>query len=74
MSTRHDKKYKDNIYYQHNSIFFIQLLNLVKQHPLSYFKQLNATKFGKYQNLKIWIDNEIPLLSDSYYKITTKCY
>lgn len=74
MGTSHNKKFSNNIYYQHNQKYFVELLNLVNKHPLSYFNMLNAKKYGKYSYLRDWINNEIPLLSDTYYKITTKCY
>ena len=59
-----------NVYEQSNSTYFNVLVQLVKEHPKSYFNFLKSKKFRLVFD---WINDIIPLLSDSKYKFSTKC-
>lgn len=59
-----------NIYEQINSVFYDELKRLTKQHPRSYFNLLRTSKFSY---LHDWIENCVPQLSNSKYKLSTKC-
>lgn len=74
-----------NIYYQSNPTMFMQLVSLVENYPCSYCQMLRAK--GKksfvahhpeyvppYKVLYDWITTSLPLLSDPFYKLSTKCY
>ena len=65
-----EKNKQNNIYYKNNPEMFNQLLQLIKNHPISYgmkFKHLSNI-----QPLKDWINQMLPLLNDVSYHMSTK--
>ena len=59
----------DNIYFQKDAAHFQQLIELLSTTKQRYFYALKNAD----PELVKWIDDAVPLLSDSQYKITTKC-
>ena len=75
----------DNVYYRQSPEMFMKLVHLIEEHPVSYGQMLRAKgkkKFvakhpdyvPKYKELHDWINNSLPMLSDPFYKISTKCH
>ena len=76
---------KNNIYYKQSPEMFNRLIQLIEEYPCSYGQMLRAK--GKkrfvekhpeyippYKDLYDWINDVVPLLNDSQYYISTKCY
>ena len=64
---------------------FMQLITLLENYPCSYgsmlrakgkkrFLQMHPNYVPPYKKLYDWINSSLPLLSDSFYRISTKCF
>lgn len=62
--------YQNNFYYNLDSKNFLLLLSLIQKHKIRYSTLIK----NKYPELFQWINNCLPLLSNSVYSLPTKCY
>ena len=60
----------NNFYKKINIDFFNQIKTLVENNPRSYF---NIIKDSKHKDLLNWINSCIPLLSNNFFTMSTKC-
>ena len=77
---------ENNRYYQNNPTYFLELKQLVEQHPCTFSRTLHRTGYKLINGktcyfkefdktyLKNWIDINLPLLADKSYTYATKCY
>ena len=59
-----------NIYNASNPQFFSELCKIVQKHPQTYVNVL----YHKHKNITEWIIKQLPMLTDSCYTLSTKCY
>ena len=62
---------EDNIYYKKDSQKFLELEVIVRRNPKNYFHELKARK---HEELVKWINDVVPALNISFFKISTKVY
>lgn len=62
---------QDNPYYKDNPEYFLELKNIIEPKYRGY---TIALKSKKYRHLLNWINSSLPLLQNSFYKLSTKCY
>ena len=73
------KNKASNVYYKNNPKFFNELFEIVINHPKN-FGQMIKSKDGMPQStvdrsyLSNWINQQLPILQDKKYSISTKCY
>lgn len=74
-----------NVYYERSPVLFMKLVQLISDYPFSYGQMLRAK--GKksyiekhpdyippYRDILDWLNTSLPLLSDPFYNIATKCH
>lgn len=67
----------ENQYWKDNPNYFLELLELVKNHKCHYGKMITMNKDSRYKDrsyLKWWIEKSLPLLQDNKFELKTKIY
>ena len=78
LKTHFQKNLENNIYFQNNNEYFLELENLLIENPKGYQQKLSSSfckKYGKsFSYLNFWINQQLPKLKDEKFTIATKCY